>query len=507
MIKRITTIAWSVVFVALFVEVSLGVRTTYDVIHPRTATPVPTQPTPTRSIPTPTPEGWKLYTSPRLGLTLYYPATWSPVAADSFNQTALVDTFKGPDGFFELDTVQNNTVIDKLCELQSHGHSEYFGVTPRTTREQVANQPACLIEPGNDIPPQRRSQALIESPWTDPSYNYISLSTDAEHFVRILQSVALDTTRRSAATTTPAPVATPLPTQLLPTPSLLSSRFGDLTMEEYAVVSAQIDTPNHFEFTQRIPADVFARRQTQRTPDLSTRLETANRLIGPMNWRFDPGSSSDGFNAFQNGLLVKSDLRRFSSIQVNRSANDFMTVVAEANGDTWLLQRTGFTPWNSIQHFNVPPVYVADDVVSLDTVANNLSQLAVTRAGTTAFNLTLDMTNSPRLVLASLGSHWVVDANGLLFQNGLLINKSLGYDEIFNWQQLNGKPLYFFTQNGKVGISYGDSVLPLGFDEVIHTACCEPAAFNISGNSSMLWFYARRNGFWNYVELGVYPSP
>jgi hypothetical protein len=28
--------------------------------------------------------------------------------------------------------------------------------------------------------------------------------------------------------------------------------------------------------------------------------------------------------------------------------------------------------------------------------------------------------------------------------------------------------------------------------------------FNVSGNQSMVWFYALRDGMWMYVEAGVY---
>mgnify|MGYP001143051209 FL=1 len=28
--------------------------------------------------------------------------------------------------------------------------------------------------------------------------------------------------------------------------------------------------------------------------------------------------------------------------------------------------------------------------------------------------------------------------------------------------------------------------------------------FNVSGNETMVWFYALRDGVWHYVEAGVY---
>jgi hypothetical protein len=28
--------------------------------------------------------------------------------------------------------------------------------------------------------------------------------------------------------------------------------------------------------------------------------------------------------------------------------------------------------------------------------------------------------------------------------------------------------------------------------------------FNVSGNENMVWFHARRDGMWYYVEMGIY---
>ena len=52
--------------------------------------------------------------------------------------------------------------------------------------------------------------------------------------------------------------------------------------------------------------------------------------------------------------------------------------------------------------------------------------------------------------------------------------------------------------------AYGGEALPLTYDEVAHYPCCEPSVFNIESNEHMLWFYALKDGWWHYVEIGVY---
>ncbi|MEJ2208591.1 MAG: hypothetical protein P8129_06085 [Anaerolineae bacterium] len=110
----------------------------------------------------------------------------------------------------------------------------------------------------------------------------------------------------------------------------------------------------------------------------------------------------------------------------------------------------------------------------------------------------------PLYYLGSWDGRWVVEANGMLIVDGAVVNQELGYEEVFGCQELNGQPFYFFVEGGKTYLSYGGETLPLAYDDVFHGRCCEPAAFNTAGNEHMVWFYALRDGFWHYVELGAY---
>jgi hypothetical protein len=110
----------------------------------------------------------------------------------------------------------------------------------------------------------------------------------------------------------------------------------------------------------------------------------------------------------------------------------------------------------------------------------------------------------PLYYLGSWGGRWVVEANGMLIVDGAIVNQDWGYQEVFGCQELNGQPFYFFVEGGKTYLSYGGETLPLSYDYVYHGRCCEPAAFNAAGNEQMVWFYALRDDFWYYVELGAY---
>jgi hypothetical protein len=47
-------------------------------------------------------------------------------------------------------------------------------------------------------------------------------------------------------------------------------------------------------------------------------------------------------------------------------------------------------------------------------------------------------------------------------------------------------------------------VLPLYYDEIVHSRCCGLVAFNNAGKEVMAWFYGLREGTWYYVEIGKY---
>jgi len=100
--------------------------------------------------------------------------------------------------------------------------------------------------------------------------------------------------------------------------------------------------------------------------------------------------------------------------------------------------------------------------------------------------------------------HWVLEIADQVIVDGDNLNERLGYDKIFNWRLLHGWPLYFFEQDGRGCISYGDRTMQPTYDEVRHNLCCEPALFNVRNYPDLVAFYARKGDTWFYVEMGVY---
>jgi hypothetical protein len=125
--------------------------------------------------------------------------------------------------------------------------------------------------------------------------------------------------------------------------------------------------------------------------------------------------------------------------------------------------------------------------------------------------------------LWSFGDHWALEtayvtnrqqsnqidsqATGQVSIDGVLLNKKFGYQEAFGFQTMHGKPFYFFKRGGRVGISYSEVEIPLGYAEVPHYGCCSAATLNPRAARNMVAFFARKGSTWYYVEIGVFGLP
>jgi len=99
---------------------------------------------------------------------------------------------------------------------------------------------------------------------------------------------------------------------------------------------------------------------------------------------------------------------------------------------------------------------------------------------------------------------WVLEYENHVVIDGTDLGRKNGYDAVFGYRTVAGKPFYFFERNGRTRMAYRGRPLPYVYDEVVHYKCCEPATFNPGSSKNMVWFHARKAGYWYYVEAGVF---
>jgi len=97
-----------------------------------------------------------------------------------------------------------------------------------------------------------------------------------------------------------------------------------------------------------------------------------------------------------------------------------------------------------------------------------------------------------------------LDSFGQIVVDGEILNERNGYEEAFGFQLMNGKPFYFFKQDGQIGISYDNQEVSLGYAQVPHYECCSAGVLNPKSANNMVAFFGQRGGNWYYVEIGVF---
>jgi len=284
---------------------------------------------------------------------------------------------------------------------------------------------------------------------------------------------------------------------------------GMLTVEEYPIVAQRVDSPTHLEFLQRIDRAILERRRTWREPSPEKRATGINQALVNFCYRLMPREIQSYapfyvYDLYCGDTLLQSDLIAVWPVSVSSAGDDFALLVEKLNAPTILVRLEGIEQWNAARHAFIPPVFVDDDLVAVET--DDQQRFAVRRGGETIYTFAVSWprVDNPVKGLWSWMGHWVLEVDGQVLVDGKSLNEELGYDEIFGWQLLGGQPFYFFRMDSRVGISYGGQVLPYQYDEVIHYRCCEPAAFNVAANESMVWFHALRDRIWYYVEMGIY---
>jgi hypothetical protein len=301
-----------------------------------------------------------------------------------------------------------------------------------------------------------------------------------------------------ASTSTPAPLE-----------SLTVFTAAGLTIEEYAVVSVTVDAPKRFEFMDRVPEDVLARRAAWRDFDAERRLSRLNEALAPLDCRLTAEETTEwrgvfyGFHCEDRQIL--SSLRRVWSVSVNASGTDFAFVAENAPNKSpgyLLVQKDTMHPLSDWGY--VVPVYRGDELLTLERLGDR--QFAVKQGEEVLYTYRDRGIRADRPIKRPLteGENWILEARGEVIVNGSSLNQRLDVDEIFHYVILQGQPLFFFERGGQVRISYGGEKLPVVYDKVVHYQCCEPAMFNVRSNEHMLWFYALREGIWHYVEIGSY---
>ena len=158
-------------------------------------------------------------------------------------------------------------------------------------------------------------------------------------------------------------------------------------------------------------------------------------------------------------------------------------------------------------------VTLGEDTITAEQVDSG-NYILVTRNGKEIFRTDAGGISPmpPLQNLWSYDDHWVLETNsfmedkpfnGQVFLDGVSIGQQNGYDEVFNFQTLSGRPFYFFRHNGKVDAWFDGQVIPLGYDDVQHYVCCAEFWLNPKAFQDAALFFGEKGETWYFVRVGA----
>ena len=453
-------------------------------------------------------ETTRLNIVPDWGLSFQVPTDWQ-----SANGADGATRLEGADGYIELPASLQSGDLQRACELALNTNpGGIFGGKSSASVIEVASRTICFINKTISNDGQKNNEAWLYLP-VGESNQYALIMVDHLHLGLLLNSLTYHNDSGLGSGS-----SEPVTLSIEPNPSgpvLAAQTMSDLTLEEWRLVLASVDTPGHTEFNQRIPAEVKARRSAWRDTTLADGIAANNRLLEPFGYRLkdqtlDNGPSSITLYQGEQPLLERLEMAYPASVYHNEQGQgDFALVVIDAQSQGWLVRTSGVTAYDLGVSQYTRPVFAGQRLISLESYYGEDTRLhlSVRQDGSEIYQYRPlgSGASEPVQGLSSWDGHWVLEINGFLIVDGVIWNKKdFPAGEIFNWHMLNGKPLFFFTRAGQTGIWYDGRELPVTYDRVVHYRCCESAIFNPGGSDPMIWFYAQRDGYWYYVELGKF---
>jgi hypothetical protein len=241
-----------------------------------------------------------------------------------------------------------------------------------------------------------------------------------------------------------------------------------------------------------------------------SRIDTVNDMLKPFGYRLEqtPEGTFDIYHVDK--LILHGGFSNFSPVTVSERQDNFIFMVFSPADRYWLIDVNGVREWDAeVSRYRFqPPVYVHNELVSVQSDSQSGSY-TVWRNGQRVFTVPLKKPAFGNEIkrLTSWSDHWVLEVIGDVYVDGQSLSKQLGYDEVFEWRLVDGRPLYLFREGSQFGVAYDSKVLAYHYEQVLHNLCCEPSQLNPVGNEVMVHFYGLRQGTWYWVEMQATGEP
>jgi hypothetical protein len=457
---------------------------------------------------------WIDYTSERFRISFQIPGGYTQIDDDHFegdDSFITIQPYQGP-AMAEISQTAPipqgaiNFSLARACNLEINTEPRRYGPEP-SVRLVAFETPSerCLVSPDPDV---GDSHALIL--FRTPGGSLAKLQTTPDMLEIINQTLVFDL---SEALTVQEP--RPFNPESSPDLEMETTALGELTMEAYRLFPEGDHTPLDQFSMKEILAGPLSKRSERRGTyyelPLSKQIEVANASIAPSGFRLELQEPLDEgkLKIYEGDTFVLQDFSLFSPASAGTGPDgepDFALVIniPDKPPGTFLVRNNDILPFDMENKLWTPPVFVDGGMAVLEISKKTTGSLVIIKLeGEPVYTFTSAYPNPVYADLMNWGGRWALQLDGLFIIDGHIMNPGLNAAEIFKPGLLNGRPFFFFTREGQSYLSYGGQALDVVFDEVMHNVGWG-GGINPEINNQMVWFYARMNGWWYYVEIGRY---
>lgn len=288
-----------------------------------------------------------------------------------------------------------------------------------------------------------------------------------------------------------------------------------LTVEEHMIASKEVTGPDLSEFGHEVLEKVGKHREKWRrfsyegVDDINSRLKRFGYVLME---RHPPCRCQPSYKLFHGEKEILTCLCCVSGLYVE---DENFLFVAQKPGEvepygmgSILFYNGKVVNWDGGYRY---PFLIKGDLIGLyrgetEGFSFDESPFDVRKNNETIYSFTGTMAEIENISFFRWKDDWVLECGGKVVISGYDLNEELKCHALFSYSIIKDKPFYFcqLKENGKVRLFYGGKELPYSYDEVVHYRCCEPSIYNPTSNENMIWFYALKDGFWFYVEAGIY---
>ncbi|MBI5951645.1 MAG: hypothetical protein HY865_08305 [Chloroflexi bacterium] len=435
-----------------------------------TTTPEPTV------VPFPTKPAQQIYTDPEGRYTITFPADWKP--------TDKPNSFSGEDDFFETGYLPNMGYVTRdltvLAWLANVEHKpEESGIYWMETGAVSTKSSS-----GETI-----NYVIHETPLADPAHRFIYVKTGKEPATYVYNDYGgvsfswLEFAYKEKSYTNAVPLSaeeTRFWANSIPMPS-------NISVTEYAL-PPEAENKILRDF---VPEEALSKRKVNPTITPTPRKVTLKEL----------GYEINDLQLYRDGRLLFDHVTHVSDIYTIPTDSGPITafiVQADLGNQNFLIQNDAISTFGGYAVYTSAPILYEGELLW----ARMQSGVEVKKSnGEVIFNFRVPSIPNHYPSFRAWNSHWILEVENFVIQDGEILNQKLGYQEIFKWGLVKDKPTYFFRKVSKVGISHDGQILPIQYDDVKHGLCCGAAMDNPSVGSDSMSFFGKRDGVWYYVVV------